>query len=64
MPRSKGVKEQRLAIAISAAADRKRGLTWGQLGMKYNKDRNGLRRQVLKILSANSPHLYKMPLDS
>ena len=53
--RSKGVRAEQRAKALSAAIDRKRGLTWGQLSMKYKVDRASLRRQVIRKLSEDSP---------
>jgi len=57
---SKGVRNLQRRRTIAATADRQRGLTWGQLALKYKVDRNNLRHTVLRGVRnvESSPRLY------
>lgn len=49
MSRSKGVREMQQQRLLLVAADRARGLTLGQLMLKYNLDKSNIRRLLKKI---------------
>jgi len=49
MSKSKGVRELQRQRTLLIAADRERGLTWGQIALKYGLDRSGARRMALKL---------------
>jgi hypothetical protein len=56
--RDKGVRAKQKQMALSAALDRRRGLTWGQLSLKYKVDRASIRRRVIKHFLATQEEAY------
>lgn len=55
MTKSRGIKSRKTnaryaEIRILAAADRARGLTWGQIGRKYEMNRENISKLVRKYL--------------
>lgn len=49
---SKGIRARNLLIAQQMADDRRRGLAWGQIAMKYGYDKSNARKMVLRLREA------------